>query len=139
MHFGDHKTKSILSASKRRAKSICKLNTRYKEINIKQQAQVTYLKCMLDKSMFGEPMALKVLNKISGKLKFLYKKNKILTLELCKILCNALFRSHFDYACPACYSNFTKKTNKPTNKKIMQNKCIRFCLRLNKMHHISLK
>ena len=43
IHFRDDKTKSILFISKQRAKNIRKLNTRYKEINIKQQAQVTYL------------------------------------------------------------------------------------------------
>ena len=34
------------------------LPTRCKEINIKQQAQVTYLGCVLDESISGEPMAL---------------------------------------------------------------------------------
>ena len=36
------------------AKSIRKLNIKYKEINIKQQAQVTYLGCVSDESMSGE-------------------------------------------------------------------------------------
>ena len=47
VHFGDDKTKSILFASKGRAKNIPKLNIRCKEINIKQQARVTYLGCVL--------------------------------------------------------------------------------------------
>ena len=68
IHFGHDKTESILFASKQRAKNICKLNIRYKEINIKQQAQVTYLGCVLDKSMSGEPMALKAVNKINENL-----------------------------------------------------------------------
>ena len=34
IHFGDDKTKSILFLSKQRAKNICKLNIRYREINI---------------------------------------------------------------------------------------------------------
>ena len=38
IHFGDDKTKSIVFVIKRRVKNICKLNIRYKEINIKQQA-----------------------------------------------------------------------------------------------------
>ena len=38
--------------SKSRAKNICKLNIRYKEINIKQQAQLTYLGCVSNKSLF---------------------------------------------------------------------------------------
>ena len=44
---------------KRRAKNIRKLNIRYKEINIKQQAQVTYLGSVLDKSISGEPIGYK--------------------------------------------------------------------------------
>ena len=49
---------------------------------------------------------------------------------------NVLIETHFDYACPTWYPNPTQKTKKKTQ--IMQNKCIRFCLRLDKMHHISL-
>ena len=58
IHFGDDKAKSILFASKRRAKNIRKLNIRYREINIKQQAK--YLGCVLDESVSGEPMVLKI-------------------------------------------------------------------------------
>ena len=94
IHFGDDKTKSILFASKRRAKNICKLNIRYKEINIKQKALVTYLGCVLDESMSSEPMALKVVNKINGKLKFLFRKNKFVTLKLRRMLCNVLIQPH---------------------------------------------
>ena len=86
--------------------------------------------------MSGEPIALKVVSKISGKLKFLYRKNKFLTPELRRMLCNALIQSHFDYACTAWYPNLTEKTKEKIQ--IMQNKCMRFCLRLDKMHHISL-
>ena len=45
-------------------------------INIKQHSQVIYLGCVLDERMSCEPMALKVINKINGKLKFLYGKNR---------------------------------------------------------------
>ena len=48
---------------------------------------------------------------------------------------NALIQPHFDYACPAWYPNLNEKTKKKIQ--IMQNKCIRFCLKLDKMHHIS--
>ena len=37
---------------------------------------------MLDETMSGQPMALKVINKINGKLKFLYRKNRFLSPEL---------------------------------------------------------
>ena len=79
IHFGEDKTKSILFASKRRAKNIRQLNIKYKDINIKQHSEVTYLGCVLDETMSGEPMVLKVINKINGKLKFLYRKNRFLS------------------------------------------------------------
>ena len=66
--FGEDKTKSILFASKQWAKNIHLLNIKYKDINIKQHSEVTYLGCMLDEKMSGEPVALKVINK-NGKLK----------------------------------------------------------------------
>ena len=82
--------------SKQRPKNIRQLNIKYKDINIKQHSEVTYLGCMLDKMMLGEPMALKVLNKINGKLKFLYRKNRYLSPELQRMLCSVLIQPHFD-------------------------------------------
>ena len=101
IHFGEDKTKSILFASKRRAKNIRQLNIKYKDINIKQHSEVTYLGCVLDETMSGESMALKVINKINGKLKFLYRKNRFLSPERRRMLCNALIQPHFDYTHPA--------------------------------------
>ena len=68
------KNKSILFRKKQRAKNIRKLNTRYKEINIKQQAKVTYFGSVLDESMSVEPLALNIINTINGKVKFLNRK-----------------------------------------------------------------
>ena len=109
IHFGEDKTKSIPFVSKRRAKNIRQLNIKYKDINIKQHSEVTYLGCVLDETMSGEPMALKVINKINDKLKFLYRKNRFLSPELQRMLCNALIQPHFNYACPAWYPNLKKK------------------------------
>ena len=86
IHFGEDKTKSILFASKRRAKNIRQLDIKYKDINIKQHSEVTYLGCVLGVTMLGEPMALKVINKINGKLKFLYRKNRFLMRSFSHIL-----------------------------------------------------
>ena len=55
IHFGEDQTKSF--ASKRRAKNIRQLDIKYKDINIKQNLEVTYLWCVLDETMSGEPMA----------------------------------------------------------------------------------
>ena len=92
---------------------------------------------MLDETMSGETMALSVINKINNKLKFLYRKNRFLTPTLRRLLCNALIQPHFNYACSAWYPNLTKKLKNRIQ--TSQNKCIRFCLPLDKMTHISHK
>ena len=63
IHFGEDKTKSILIASERKIK-VPKLKITYKNIKIKQHSKVPYLGCILDETMPGESMALKVINKI---------------------------------------------------------------------------
>ena len=135
IHFGKDRTELILFAIKRRSRNVRQLNIRYNHINIKQHSQVTYLECVLDETVFCEPVALKVINQIIGKLKFLYRKNRYLTKELCRMLCNAIIEPHFHYACPVWYPSLHEKTKKKIQ--IMQNKCIHFCLKLDKMHHIS--
>ena len=98
IHVGDDKTKSILFVSQRKIKAIKKFNIKYQDIEIKQHLLVTYLGCVMDETMSGEPPALKVINKINGKLKFLYRKDSTLTPGLRRMLCNALIQPHFDYA-----------------------------------------
>ena len=114
-----------------------KVQEKYKNIKIKQHSQVTYLGCVLDETLSGEPMALKALNKINGKLKLFDRKNKCLTPTPRRMLCNAIIQSHFDYACSAWYPNFNEELKKKIQ--IAQNKCIGFFLKLDKKHHISSK
>ena len=92
---------------------------------------------MLDETMSGETMALSVINKINNKLKCVCRKNRFLTPTLRRLLCNALIQPHFDYDCSARYSNLTKKLKNRIQ--TSQNKCIRFCVQLDKMTHISHK
>ena len=87
--------------------------------------------------MSGETIALKSLTKINEKQKFLYHKNKFLTPTLRRMLCSALIQLHFDYVCSAWYSNLNEKLKKEI--KLSQNKCIWFCLKLDKRYHISTK
>ena len=82
-------------------------------------------------------MAMQVLGKINGRLKFLYRKEKFLTPSLKRLLCNALIQPHFDFACLAWYPNLNKKTKKKIQ--TCQNKCIRFCLKLKNRCHIGVK
>ena len=133
--FSEGKTKSILFSSKRTIKKVPKLNINYKNIQIKQHSKVTYLDCILDETIWGKSMALKTINKINSGLKFLHRKSKFLTPVLCSLLRNFPIQLHFDYALPAWYTNFTQKMKNKIQ--ITQNKCIRYCLELNKITHIS--
>ena len=86
--------------------------------------------------MSGESMANRVISKVNARLKFLHRKNRYLTPNLCLLLYNALIQPQ-PHACSACYPNISKKLE---NKILtLQNKCIRFCLQLDKMSHISQK
>ena len=136
IHFGEDKTKSILFTTKNKCRNIGSLNIKYGNIDIKQYSRVTYLGCVLDENLSGESMALHVLNKVSTKLKFLYRKNEFLSAPLRRLLCNALIQPHFDYASSAWYINLNKKYK--AKLQIMQNKCIRFCLKLDKKTHVGL-
>ena len=67
---------------------------------------------MLDETMSGEAMALSVINKINNSLKFVYWKNRFLTLTLRRLLCSLLIQPHFDYACSAWYPNLNESLTK---------------------------
>ena len=82
-------------------------------------------------------MALKVINKINGRLKFLYRKNRYLTPYLKRLLCDALIQLHFDYACSAWYPNLNKKLK--SKLQTVQNRCIRYCLQLDNRSEIGVK
>ena len=73
---------------------------------------MTYLGYILEETMSWESMANKVISKDNAKLKFLHRKNKYLTPNLRRLLCNALMQPHFDYACSAWYPNLSKKLKK---------------------------
>ena len=109
VHFGEDKTKSILFSPKHRSKSVRQIGISYKDVKIKQYSKVTYLGCVLDECLTGESMAMQVCTKVTSKLKFLYRKNRFLSKDLRRLLCNALIQPHFDYACAAWYPNLNKK------------------------------
>ena len=58
IHFD--KAKSIFFVIKQRAKNICQLNFEYKDINIRQHLEVTYLGGVLHETMAGDSMVLKL-------------------------------------------------------------------------------
>ena len=80
-------------------------------------------------------MSLRVIEKINSRLKFLYQKNRFLDVPLRRLLCNALILPHFDYACTVWYPDLSKKLKDKLQ--VTQNKCIRFCLKLQSREDIS--
>ena len=64
-----------------------KLDIIYNNIRINQNLRVTYLDCILDKTLSGEFIAHKVIGKVKARLTFLYQKNKFLTKNLHHLLC----------------------------------------------------
>ena len=86
IHFGNDKIKSIFFVTKFKIKKARKLNIKYGDIQIKEHFKVKYLGCIPDKTRSGDTMGLSVINKINNKLKFLYQKNRFLTVTLRRLL-----------------------------------------------------
>ena len=93
--------------------------------------------CILDSNLSGRGMAIKVLQKINSRLRFLYRKKDLLNKGLRRILCNALIQPHFDYASQTWLPNLTKALSNKIQ--CAQNKCIRFSLQLENRAHLDKK
>ena len=83
--MGRIKLNLSFSLPKTEKRKIGTLGIQYDDVKIKQNSRVTYLGCELDKNLSGEAMALKVINKIDGRLKFFYTKNRYLTPYLTRL------------------------------------------------------
>ena len=83
-------------------------------------------------------MALNVVSKINICLKIPYRKEKFLSPQLRRLLCNALIQPHFNYACSVWYHN--PNLNKKFNTKLqaLQNKCVCFFLQLDNKAHAGI-
>ena len=95
---------------------------------------MTYFGCLLDETLSGESMVLKVVSKINSRVRFLYSKNSFLSPYLRRLLFNSLIQPHFDYACSAWYPNLNKRLK--SKLQILKNECIWLCLNLNNRAHI---
>ena len=74
---------------------------------------------------------------MNSRLRFLYRHNRYLSFPLRRLLCNAMIQPFFDYACNACYPNINKKLKNCLQ--AAQNKCIRFCLKLDDRFRLKSK
>ena len=92
---------------------------------------------ILDQNLSGESKALNVIDKVNSRLNFLHRQNCFLTPPLRRLLCNPLTQPLFDYACTTWFSNLSKRLK--LRLQVSQNKCIRFCLQLDKSSKIRVK
>ena len=80
---------------------------------------------------------MKSLRKINTTLQFLYRQNEFPNPKLRRLLCKSLIQPHFDYAYISWYPLINEKMRNELQ--FTQNKCIRFCLKLNSTQHIGAK
>ena len=90
---------------------------------------------MLKEVMSGEVVTLSVINRINNKLKFIHGKKIFLTSTMRQLLYITHISSISFWLCLFC---LLPQLNQK-KKKSVQNKCIYFCLQLDKMTHISYK
>ena len=81
-------------------------------------------------------MTTKVLSLVNNRIKFLYHKQKFLTLSLYHLLYNSLTQPHYNYACSAWYPSLNKRLSKKIQ--TSQNKCIWYCLNLDNKTHVHI-
>ena len=62
IHLGEDKTKYLLFASKRKINRVLKLILKCKNMQLKQHSRVTYVGCILDETMSGESVTLKMIH-----------------------------------------------------------------------------
>ena len=79
-------------------------------------------------------MAMKVLQKVNAKVKFLYRKIKCLAPKLKIFLYNVLVQPHFDYGYKSWFLLLSKNLKHRLH--AAQNKCIRLCLGVPPRSHI---
>ena len=135
LHLG--KTEAIIFGTKRKLKNVNNFQVKCGTTIIKNVKSIKYLGLTLDANLSGESIVSNILKKAGGRLKFLYRHSNILNLKARKTLCSALIQCYFDYSCSSWYMGLTKGSKQKLQ--IMQNKMIRFILKLDSRSHIGCK
>ena len=100
LHLG--KTESILFSTKKKLNGK-KLKVKCNGKEIKSVSSVKYLGALIDQDLSGNSMGNKVIKKVNGGLKFMFRKKDFLNFKERKMLCCAMLQSHFDYAVNTFY------------------------------------
>ena len=133
LHLG--KTESILFGSKPKLKKDSNLNILCNGTVIQHTDSVKYLGATLDQCLSYETMVTSIIKKANARLKFLYRKQRFLSLYTKKMLVMSLIQCHFDYACSIWYYGISQDLK--NRLQVTQNKIIRFILRFDQRSHIS--
>lgn len=132
IHLG--KTESILFGTKKKLSKVKLLKIKCNGTETVSQKCVTYLGIALDQSLTCSSIAEKILSKCAGKLKFLYRKTRLLDFSIKKLLVVSLIQCHFDYACSAWYCGLSVKLK--NRLQVMQNIVICYLLNAPPRTHI---
>ena len=132
LHLG--KTEAILFGTKRKLNYNNNFQVKCDDIIVQNVKSVKYLGLILDDNLSGESIVYNILKKASCRLKFLYRYADILNTNSRKTLCFSLIQCYFDYSSSSWYSGINKALKKKLQ--IMQNKMIRFILKLDSRAHI---
>ena len=132
LHLG--KTESILFGSQHKLSRVDKFEVSCDGKIINPTNSVKYLGITLDENLKGESIAKSVVKKASGRLSFLYRQGHFLNQRTRQTLCTALIQCHFDYCCSSWFSSLSAKWKHKLQ--VMQNKIIRFILKLEPRSHI---
>ena len=108
LHLG--KTEAILFGSKRKLNSVQDFSVICDGKKINNASSVKYLGVTLDNTLSGDSIALNVIKKASGRLKFLYRHSGCLNFKTRKTLCSALIMCYFDYACCSGTRPYLRRT-----------------------------
>ena len=96
LHLG--KTEAILFGSRRKLKRTNSFDVKCGEIKVKNVNSVKYLGLQIDNNLSGTSVIEEIIKKCNTRLKFLYRYNDMLNLEVRKTLCTALVQCSFDYS-----------------------------------------
>ena len=89
--------------SKRKLKRVNSFAVRCGEIKVTNVKSVKYLGLQIDNDLSGKSVLEDIIKKCNTRLKFLYRYNDMLNLEVRKTLCIALIQCSFEYSCcPWC-------------------------------------
>ena len=131
LHLG--KTESILFGTKIRLSSAEKFEVTCDGKIINPTNSVKYLGITLDEDLSSESVATSVIRKVCGRLCFLYRQGHFLNERSRRTLCTAPLQCHFDYCCSSWFASLSTKLKNKLQ--VMQNKMVRFILKLGPRSH----